>query len=476
MAQFELLKRIWAAFGDLVKPMGGRGTGGFYPEPSCYFEGPNHYDAGPLQLDTDGNLMGRTSVLTDEAAFRDDFEVLTAGINTVAFNSTSSDFVGTGTSFESALSNRYYVKRVADGFSAWTQVLDIVSDTEGELVEPYLGTTGTSAAEKTYWPDYYTGSPAGTVTAPGGILSIASGTTSGALTTVYRSVDYVPILYIGYARVATRIANQTSWLGLANSFTSPLTATNRALWRFSGTNNTQVTCEVSSGSGANYLETTTITIPGGLTTNDYLNYEISANQTSFKFSINGVLVAEFRNHIPGPYEYLWCTQGVYNSGVPASSSTLQVDTVLLKNDNRIEVAVSYRGEALPTQVREETHYHVGALTTTALTEQVLCSITVPAGRVFRLLGFSCSNNSTTIFAQPLRISTAATNTDPTAPGTSDGPVFHSQYMGTGRVYVSEDYSASPRFIAMGGQVVYMTVTPSGNASTMWRGNIHYVLR
>ena len=240
MAFFDLAKKITTgdfssivyAFGDLIEPIGGKGTGSFVPAPDCYQEGPEHYQAGATLLDESGNHQQRSQVLTDEGAFRDDFETLVTSLTgTPTFTNGDDVVTGVGTLFTKELNNQTYIKRDVDGETAWAKVSDIISDTQLELDIDYIGASGSSASSKTFWPTSTTGTP-GARSVSNSIVTIGSGTTASAITLITREIDYCPLGSSSYASISQRIANQTGIIGLSANKNNPITVLTKTTFHF----------------------------------------------------------------------------------------------------------------------------------------------------------------------------------------------------------------------------------------------------
>ncbi len=120
------------------EPAGGIVRQGFYPD----FQSFALQDSVKgIQLDPLYNQAIRGAVTTDEGSFRDDFDkdlehVLTG---TVTFTNGSNRISGNGTAFLSELAYYRQVKLEEDDVSCYVEISDVYSDTEAELVEPYIG-------------------------------------------------------------------------------------------------------------------------------------------------------------------------------------------------------------------------------------------------------------------------------------------------------------------------------------------------
>ena len=487
MVFFELVRKITSgdfssvvnAFGDLIKPIGGKGVGSFVPNPKCYQEGPIHYAAGAVQLDESGNVLKRNQVLTDEGSFKDDFEILNVPLTGIlTFHNGNTTVTGVGTLFTTELDNQTYIGLATDRESSWALVADVISDTELELDRDYTGLGGSGIADKTFWRTI-TGT-GGTVSTANSILTIASGTTVSSIIQVNREVDYGPIQSVTYAAISQRIANQTAVMGFSSDVADPVNANPNicAYFLFDGTSNTVVKCVVKSGPNTSaYTETSTVTLPGGATTASYNLYQIVVTPEFVKFSINSVLVADYRVHIPNPYKELNSVLGWVNgSPAPASNSNLLIDNQTIGNSNRLEISEAYQGDSIPVRVREETHYITGNLSNNNASEVVVLSYLVPTNRTFRLLGYSFTGDNTSAIGT-CRISLAAPpNTDPISPGVVDGTVFGTNELAA-RVDLSENFCSVPMLFANAGQTVYVTLQQAAPpVSVIWRARLDFILR
>jgi hypothetical protein len=165
-----------------------------------------------------------------------------------------------------------------------------------------------------------------------------------------------------------------------------------------------------------------------------------------------------------------------NFGTPASSTTLSVDTFFLTNFNQVQTAQAAKGDPTPVRITEETHSIYGKLETVETTaDQVVLQYTVPVGKAFFMLGFSISNSESSVSAKPFKVGRNTVTSEPSSPGTMDGNIFRAGILAAQASW-TEDYSANPRRIANSGDVVKVTVTPTGKNSTVWRSTLDFVLR
>lgn len=295
-------------------------------------------DTGNLgtAIDSGGALVTRGAILTDEGTFRANFAnaSLTVSIGTV----TVAGAVVTGTGFSTTdVHWKDYFKLDADGESAWMQIGSIDSDTQLTLVASYVGGASGAASRALVQPITGTG---GSITVASGQALIASGTTSGSVSGIYRTVDYGPLVFRERASVSQRIANQSVRIGMVGG----VGATPRwfARFRLEGAVNTTLVCESGRNpTGAPSVaetESTTITVPFGLTTATMLDYRIEQLTESIRFFINGVLVAEHSRSLPAAYDFMTAATAVQNTAA-VTTTTVTVDYITVKNHNKLEIGV-----------------------------------------------------------------------------------------------------------------------------------------
>jgi hypothetical protein len=471
MAIPEQLVRLWDDLVDFFKPVGGRGTGGYYPAPDCHAEGAENYYASPLQLDASGQVMTRGPVMTDEESFREDFpgtSIATTLTGTVTFSTGSGDVTGSGTSFVTELDRESYIKLTADGNTAYRRVLDVIDDETLELEEPY-GTGGSGAAVESHFVS--TIGTGGSISVANSICTIASGTTNGSETWMERWGDYQPMMFHAHASVSQRIANQEFHLGFVDSL---VTRGGRAEVIFDGTLNTRVKFVTASSAAATDTETTTCTLPDGVTTAAAQTYEVTVTARACYLTVDGVKVASHRKHIPGPYVSLIQHAGWSNTGTPASSSSALIDVWFLQNQDRVEIANEFVGSRIPVRIEEDIHTLTGTLTTISTgTDMVICSYVVPSDKYLFVVGWTVASYSSTVNGRPVKVGKGAL-AESVSPGVVDSAVLRSIFLNQKQTY-GEVYTV-PRYLAAGGETVKITVTPDGVSSTVWRASLDYVLR
>lgn len=289
------------------------------------------------RTDPDHNLVVRGQVLTDEGTFRCNFANTSLSVSIGAV--TISGRVVTGTAFNLAEVHKGdYFRVQGDAESAWLQVDSIDSDTQLTLEAAYVGSASGTGERALVRP--YTGS-GGAITVGSGQLSMTSGTTIAATTGVKRFVDFAPLVFRARVQVSQRIANQTINIGLDED-ASPI----RWFARFvlDGTTNTTVRCETgrnpTGAPSASEQETTIVTLPNGATTATMRDYRIEQLTEVVRFFVDGILVASHNRVVAQQHDEMTASVELVNGGsAPASSTTLTVDYVTVKNHNKLEVGV-----------------------------------------------------------------------------------------------------------------------------------------
>ena len=318
-------------------------TSSWSPDPNDFQDRAQHR---ALLMDRDRNLRTRGGVFTDAASFRDDFTVgenYTDLTGTVYFTNGSKIVTGVGTAFGAELNKWQYLKLSSHADSVYNHVIDIVNDTQLELEEPYAGATGSGTGRTSFW--VYAIGTGGSITQTNSEIALASGTTSGTLVQAKRTGDYLP--YVGGARIkiSQRIANQETHVGLADGDIGSVNT--QALIVFTGTDNTKAKLRTSFS--ATDVEETEFTLPNALVSSTYAYYQIEIGAGKVTLLVNDVKVAEHRLHIPGPYTPMDCHVCIKNTAVPASTTTLTLDTFYLTNFDQVQVSGAPKGDPLPTK-------------------------------------------------------------------------------------------------------------------------------
>lgn len=290
-----------------------------------------------LGIDENGAAIVRGAVLTDEGTFRCNFAntALAVGVGSV----TVSGRIVTGTGFIGAdVHYKDYFKIAADADTAWVQIDSIDSDTQMTLAAAYGGATSGTGQRAIMMPMIGAG---GGVSVASGQLTITGGTTASAVSGVKRFTDYGPLVFRARCSMSQRIVNQEIHVGLEEDVAVP-----RWFARFlaDGTANTTIKCETgrnpTGAPSASEIETTTITLPFGLTTASLLDYRVELLTEAVRFYVNGVRVAEHVRVLPHQHDEMTSHVEIRNGGTaPASSTTVVVDYVTGKNHNKLEVGV-----------------------------------------------------------------------------------------------------------------------------------------
>jgi hypothetical protein len=444
-------------------------------ENASYYPSPDSKPTGNTShvfVDSAGSLQVRGPVLTDEVSFRDDFggsSLYTDLTGTVTFTNGSATVTGSGTAFLSEVNLEHLLRLSSHADTALVAVGEVVSDTEIELSEPYAGANGSGTAVKSFWiAKTVTG---GTVSVVTSKLNLVTNTASGAIAQIKRIADFPPFLLSFNTSISQRIANQSLDIGFADD---PDAAVAEVELVFSGTDNTKVNLYTSASSGES--ETNTFTLPGGLVTSSAITYQIEVTNQRVALFVNGTFAGENQLHIPGPYTTMSMYAKLKNTGATASTTTAVVDVMWFNNFNRLEIASSTKGDPLSTRVVEDTHYVTGVITTTATTaDQVIVSYTVPAGKTFWLAGYMVNNGETTIRGVPVKVGRNTVTGEPAGPGTLDGNILRVFNMAAS-TFRDEWFGSSPIRCGAAGDVMKITVTPSGGTTTIWRASMTFVLR
>ena len=463
-----------ALTGKFMRAVGGQGSNDIFPSnKSAIPQNPGATNAGPLVIDSDGSLRARASALTTRQNFRDDFSgasLNTALSGTLTFTAGSVNVTGTGTTFTTQVTRDMYIKLNSDTETAWTKVRAVLSDTSLQLEQGDLGTTGGPAASSsTKWPTR-TGS-GGSFTVASSIVNVLSGTTSGARTFIFHDLD-TAIIHIDFIAlsITQRLATQSGFAGIFDNTASPV---QQAAFIFDGTVNTVVRCRSSFSAAATDTQETVVTLPFGLTTNlTTVNYSIDITVNKVIFTIAGAVVATHSYHTPEQWTLMDAAVGIVNTAAAASTTTISTDMALTRTFDQVDDSAKTPDD--------EMHYITGFLSTNTTTaDQTIVSFTVPTGKVLYLIGFVISNSSTSIQGAPVKVGKNTVTGDPAAPGVLDGNVMYDMFFNVGSSapnIIIMNYGSKPRKLAFAGDVVKMTVTPSGTAVANWRGTLEFILK
>lgn len=309
------------------------------------YSGSPDTSAKNLNIDPSGALITRGAVTTDEGTFRVNFANTSLAVS-IGSVTVAGDTV-TGSGFLAADVNyKDYFKLDADGESAWMGIASVDSDTQITLRTTYTGGSSGAASRALIRP--VTGS-GGSISVASGQCSMTTGTTANAVTRIVRDIDYAPQIGRAKVNISQRIANQTFRIGLSEAFT----ISDRWFARFSlsGTTATTVVCESgrnpTTTPSAAETETTTITLPFGLTTALNPDYRIEQLTESCRFYVNGVVVAEHTRSIPAQHDAMEFAVTCINGAVaPASTTTVTVDYATGKNHNKLEIGVMSDAEKI----------------------------------------------------------------------------------------------------------------------------------
>jgi hypothetical protein len=298
-----------------------------------------------FNVDSGGALITRGAVTTDEGTFRVNFANTSIAVSIGSV--TVSGKVVTGSGFLAADVNyRDYFKLDADAESAWSQIDYVVDNTTIMLTNAYTGGASGAASRALVVPVTQAG---GGYSVASGQLTMTSGTTSGGGIIIGRIMDYGPLVYRARLSISQRVENNETRIG----FAEPVTVTQpRWTARFiaDGTVNTTIKCESSrnptTAPSAAETETTIVTIPNGGNTSQQLDYRIEQLTESVRFYISGVLVAEHSKVMPAQSDVMVASVRSFNTAVPASSTTVVVDFMTVKNHNKLEIGVMSETEKI----------------------------------------------------------------------------------------------------------------------------------
>jgi hypothetical protein len=291
------------------------------------------HKAPELSLDYRGQLMTRGPILTDEASYREDFTIGALYVEitgTVSFQNGRKYVSGAGTLFTSELKLAQFIKLSTDGDEFYTEIEDILSDTMILLSDDYGGTSDTGTCYVSNW--LYEIGTGGSVTESSSKRNLVSGTTPGSIIQITRASEYPPYSLLIWCSMSQRIANQEGVVGF--SYADLTAIESQAVIVFDGTDNTKVKLRTSFA--ANDVEETTVTLPNGLTTATIHKYQLTVTNDKVDLIFNEVSLASHSAHIPGPYDNLYLMGRIENLATPASSTTLAIDVIAVKNFNVVD--------------------------------------------------------------------------------------------------------------------------------------------
>jgi len=210
---------------------------------------------------------------------------------------------------------------------------------EGSYYDPFAG-----AAISADWTTVVgTGA---SITVANSICTIAAGTTAGANTGFYKTVDFEPLNAAVTMSISQRIANQDHylWFGTADAATGSTLGTQFAGFHFYGTDNSKVSCETRSSADTGGTEgvNTQLLLPLGITTATSAIYKVVITGKGVEFyagkSLNLMNLVAIRSiQTPNPYQVLVIGVRTLNGTTPASPTTLNVDTVRIENFDNLSV-------------------------------------------------------------------------------------------------------------------------------------------
>lgn len=447
-----------------------KGLGGFAPDPTNNPYQPNADEIVSLYVDGEGSLVTRGAILTDEGSFRDDFtgsalEVDLTG--TLTFTNGSRIVTGSETIFTNEISRDHYIKLKSDDTIYWAEIERVPTDTSLLLVDEYEGTSTSGTAHKTKWITETSASNAGTIDVTSSIVRLSSNTHSDSSIIIYRGGDYLPFLITFNASISQRIANQTSFIGVRDDINNPSMYCDII---FTGISNTTIIFR-SAWNGDE--QSSTITLPVGLNTSQYLRYKIDVSSDYCALLVNGELVTKHENHIPDPYEELILCAGISNSAT-VTNTDINIDNVFFSNQDQVQISSSFIAP-IPVITREDHHSICAKLTTSSTTaDQVIISYEVPSGKIFHIIGYRviASGSSSGI----IKIGKNTVTNVPAAPGTVDSNIFRNFVLQSGEDSGEGVFGSIPRRIGASGDTIKVTVTPSSLLSSDWIANLDFVLR
>jgi len=371
-------------------------TASFVPDPSNFLT----FGVGrALLLDSDKNLRVRGTVLTDELSFRDDFtgtDLHTTLTGTCYFRNGETHVVGVSTGFLSEVKIGQHLHLSTDPETDAGIVQDVYSDTDLVLEEGYDGSTGNGDGLLADWESII-GTGASEAMASSELV-LTSGTTIYSAAMIYRPADYLPFIIRFRVKYSQRIANQAAMVGFMDN-PIPASANGQAYVQFDGTDNTKVT--LITGTAGTSLEQTTVTLPNLGTTATYHDYLVQVSNEGVTLWVDGILLVIHIVHIPGPYQVMDIYAGIFNYGVPATSSTFTLDHISLSNYDKLDIGVNSQGAALPVQT-----FRAAISAITSPTAAVADTL-VLAANVNRL-GATVFNDSTALLY--LKLGTGASTT------------------------------------------------------------------
>lgn len=305
------------------------------PPPAGTLRGPS--------FDEYGAVYQRGGVTTDEGSVRVGYSgaALARALGSCTFTNGSDQVTGTAfTTLDPQPLVGDYIKLTADTEASYRRIYSIDSDTAITLDGNYTGTGGTGATDLASMKPVTTGTGA-TVTVASGQATIACNTTAAQTIALTREVDYGPLVYQSRFAISQRIANQTIYRG----FVQPSLARRYvAAFRFDSTVNTTVICDtgwaLTAPASGTDLQSTTFTLPNGLTTATAQEYRIELRGEVVSFYVAGINVATHTIVLPRPYDVVSMGTLVLNGTTPASNTNVVIDYELCNNIDSLRISVA----------------------------------------------------------------------------------------------------------------------------------------
>jgi hypothetical protein len=340
----NLVNLLAAPTNELIT--GTRSLGGAGVSNNIYVGYPqDNYSA--MWTDAWGNLNTRSLISNDEGVFYDDMNspIVQTITGTLTFTNGSDTVTATGGAFTTQLNIFNYVKLSADADSNYNLIFKVIDDNTLVLNNPYTGSSGSGTGYFTNW-NLITGTGASIVQS-GSYINLNSGTntTSASYTAIWQRIDYSPISSVYEISINQRIANQTITIGIQN--TGNAITDVQAVFIFTGTDNTQVTC--SSQGKYGQAQATTITLPNAATTNQVNIYAIYVDSDKVSFVINSVSVAFNQYNIVPPYVDLCNVASIINTGA-VTSTQISIHSVLTRDFDSIIATVR---NAIPSLLQSQ---------------------------------------------------------------------------------------------------------------------------
>lgn len=215
---------------------------------------------------------------------------------------------------------------------------------EGSVYDPFAG----SALSADWTKSEGTGT---SVAVANSVCILTAGTTAGSKVSIDREFDFPPITLDVFATISQRIANQDIYIGTGDNSAPEGSDTMFARFHFYGTDNTLVSCETQSSTdtGGNEGKNTQKILPLRLTTAQQLHYKIISNAKTVRFyvGLTGdelVLIDQHSIEIPDPYTIMYGGARIHNGITPATSTTVTIDTVVVSNNNIVDITGEITGD------------------------------------------------------------------------------------------------------------------------------------